>query len=316
MPMALEHVGYVDLPPHTASGGFDHAAVHGPRGLLYVTHTANDAVDVIDCASLTYLRSIPHLPRVAGALVSEAHDLVFTSNRGEDTVGIFSPSRETTVASVKVGIGPNGLAYATDRRLLLAANVGDPSRRASFSISIVDVASRSLVATIPVPGRTRWAVFDAERGRFYVNIADPPQIVVLESADPTRVAETFPMTAAGPHGLDLDPATGRLFCACDGKALLVVDSRSGAVRSSHALSGEPDVIFFNAALHHLYVAIGDPGVIDVFETVAMRRVESLPTERGAHTLGFDAARNTVYAFLPGTHRAAVYRDHADPIAPG
>jgi DNA-binding beta-propeller fold protein YncE len=138
MPMALEHVGYVDLPPHTASGGFDHAAVHGPRGLLYVAHTANDAVDVIDCASLTYLRSIPHLPRVAGALVSEAHDLVFTSNRGEDTVGIFSPSRETTVASVKVGIGPNGLAYATDRRLLLAANVGDPHggrRSASRSLT-------------------------------------------------------------------------------------------------------------------------------------------------------------------------------------
>ena len=111
---ALEHVGYVDLPPHTKPGGFDHAAVHGGRGLLYVAHTANDAVDVIDCTTNTYLRSIPHLTRVAGALVSETHDLVFTSNRGEDTVGIFSPSREETVAKVKVGVGPNGLAYGAD----------------------------------------------------------------------------------------------------------------------------------------------------------------------------------------------------------
>ena len=314
--MSLEHVCSIDLPPHVAPGGFDHAAVHAQRGLLYVAHTANDAVDVIDCVNHAYLRSIPGLPRVAGALVSDVHDLVFTSNRGEDTVGIFSVSREAVVARVKVGIGPNGLAYGADRRLLLAANVGDPSRRASFTVSIVDVASRSLVATIPVPGRTRWAVFDVGRGRFYVNIADPPQIVVFDSADPTRVADAFPMTAAGPHGLDLDPTTGRLFCACDGKALLVVDSRSGAVRSAHALSGQPDVIFFNAALRHLYVAIGDPGVIEVFETGAMQRLESVSTERGAHTIGFDATRNTVYAFLPDTHRAAVYRDHAEPRAPG
>jgi DNA-binding beta-propeller fold protein YncE len=314
--MALEHAGYVELPPHTAPGGFDHAAVHGPRGLLYVAHTANDAVEVIDCADHTFLRSLPRLPRVAGALVAEAHDLVFTSNRGEDAVGIFSPSREAEVDRVKVGIGPNGLAYAADRQLLLAANVGDPSRRASFTISIVDTASRRLVATIPVPGRTRWAVFDAGSGRFYVNIMDPPLIVVVDSADPTRVARMFPMTVGGPHGLDLDATTGRLFCACDAKALLVVDSRSGAVRSTHALSGEPDVVFFNAALGHLYIAIGDPGVIDVFETATMRCLESVPTERGAHTIGFDATRNTVYAFLPGTHRAAVYRDHADPQAPG
>jgi DNA-binding beta-propeller fold protein YncE len=172
----------------------------------------------------------------------------------------------------------------------------------------VDVGARAMIASVPVPGRTRWTVFDAESGRFYVNIADPPQIVVLDSADPTRIADAFPMPAAGPHGLDLDAPTRRLFCACDAKTLLVVDARSGAVRSVHAISGVPDVVFFNPTLRHLYVAIGEPGVIDVFDTETMRLLESVPTERGAHTIGFDAVRNTVYAFLPDTHRAAFYRD--------
>lgn len=306
--MTLEHVGYIDLPPHAKPGGFDHAAVHGGRGLLYVAHTANDAVDVIDCTTNTYLRSIPHLTGVAGALVSEAHDLVFTSNRGEDTVAIFSSSGEATATKVKVGIGPNGLAYDARHRRLLAANVGDPSRGGSFTVTVVDVSRAAVTASIPVPGRTRWAVFDEASGRFYVNIADPPRIVVLDCADPTRLADTFPMPAMGPHGLDLDATTRRLFCACDGKVLLVVDSRSGAVQGEHAISGVPDVVFLNAALRHLYVAIGDPGVIDVFDTETMRRLESVPTERGAHTIGFDAVHDTVYAFLPDTHRAAVYRD--------
>jgi hypothetical protein len=166
-----------------------------------------------------------------------------------------------------------------------------------------------------VPGRTRWAVFDGASGRFYVNIADAAQIVVVDGADPTRLAGSFPVPAAGPHGLDLDPSTRRLFCACDGKALMVIDAGSGAVASRHALAGVPDVVFLNTTLHHLYVAIGDPGLIEVFDTETMRHLESFPTEAGAHTIGFDAGRNIVYAFLPGTHRAAICRDSAVSGAP-
>ena len=68
--------------------------------------------------------------------------------------------------------------------------------------------------------------------------------------------------------------------------------------------------FFNAALSRLYIAIGDPGVIEVFDTAPLRRRETITTEAGAHTLSFDAARNIVCAFLPGSHRAGVYEDHA------
>jgi hypothetical protein len=76
------------------------------------------------------------------------------------------------------------------------------------------------------------------------------------------------------------------------------------------IAGPPDVVFFNARLGRLYVAIGDPGVIDVFTTAPLGRHETVPTERGAHTLAFDPGRNIVCAFLPQTHRAAVYEDDA------
>ena len=42
--------------------------------------------------------------------------------------------------------------------------------------------------------------------------------------------------------------------------------------------------------------------------VAHTANDALDVIRGAHTLGFDAERNKVYAFLPETHRAAVYTD--------
>ncbi len=306
--MALEHIGYIELPPHVKAGGFDHAAIHPGIGRLYVAHTANDALDVIDCGANQYLGSIPDLTGVAGALVSEERNLVFTSNRGENTVGMLSLPHEKALVKVGVGIRPNGLAYDPGRNLLLAANVGDPSVPGSFTVSLVDVEKRRMIAEIPVPGRTRWAVFDAESGAFFVNIADPSQIVVIDPRDPERAARAFSVPAAGPHGLDLDPATRRLFCACDAKKLVVLESRSGAILYQVDICGLPDVIFFNPTLGHLYVAIGDPGVIEVFEAHTMHRLETVQTERGAHTIAFDLRRNAIYAFLPETHRAAIYLD--------
>ena|ERR1700681_3662510 len=88
--MSLELLGHVELPRNLKPGGFDHAAVHCGSGRLYVAHTANDALDVVDCVHNRYLHSIPNLTGVAGALVSDERNLVFTSNRGENTVGIFS----------------------------------------------------------------------------------------------------------------------------------------------------------------------------------------------------------------------------------
>ena len=306
--MALERLGFVDLPAHaTKEGGFDHAAVHEPTGRVYVAHTANDAVDVIDIETRTHIGSIPGLPAVAGALVAEP-DLVFTSNRGENTVGVFSAEDPLRVDKIAVGLRPNGLANDPERGRLLVAHVGDPAIHGSHTVSIVDVHGRKRIADIAVAGRTRWTVYDPVVGAFHVNIADPPQIVVVGSGDPVAIRRVVAIPHAGPHGLDIDVERRRLFCACDAGVLLEVEADSGRILATEPIAGVPDVVFFNRALRRLYVAIGDPGVIEVFDTAPLRRHETIVTEAGAHTLSFDATRNIVCAFLPASHRAAVYQD--------
>src|SRR5215470_14211344 len=98
--MILDHVGYIDLPPHAGPGGFDHAAVHRRTGRVYVAHTANDALDVVDGTTGRYVETITGLPAVAGALVSDEQDLVFTSNRGENTVGVFETAGAAKVMKI------------------------------------------------------------------------------------------------------------------------------------------------------------------------------------------------------------------------
>ena len=304
---SLRPIGYVALPAHSGAGGFDHAAVHAASGHVYVAHTANDTVDVFDPASGRCLFAVPDLPAVAGVLVSDQAQLIIASARGENTIAVFAPGADPRVRKVAVGMRPNGLAFDAARGMILAANVGDPAVPDSYTLSMVDLATQRMRCAIPVPGRTRWALYDPEADTFYVNIMDPAQVVVVDARDPSRIAGAFAIPAAGPHGLDIDLATHRLFCACDAKVLVTLDAGSGRIMSERPLSGVPDVVFFNRQRGQLYVAIGDPGVIDVFDTRTMERIGSVATEAGAHTTALAPGGDRLYAFLPATHRAAVFQ---------
>jgi DNA-binding beta-propeller fold protein YncE len=254
------------------------------------------------------MRSIPNLTGVAGVFVSNDKDLVFTSNRGERTVGVFPHGQERKLEKVRVGGDPNGLAFDPSLNNLLAANVSRSDDQAPITASIVDVKKNILTADILMPGGTRWAVFDRKAERFYINIANPSKIVAVVSLDPDGVAASYDIPAAGPHGLDIDVEDRRLFCACDQGVLLTVDLHTGKTSHPSNLSGPPDVIFYNSHRKHLYVASGNPGTIDVFDTHTMKRVQVVRTEEGAHTIGYNSESDKVYAFLPETRRAAVYVD--------
>ena len=173
---------------------------------------------------------------------------------------------------------------------------------------MVETKKKILTADIFVPGRTRWTVFDSKMDRFYVNVSKPPQIVAIESKDPDGITASYDIPAKGPHGLDIDSENRRLFCACDQGGLFTVDLQSGRVSRASGLTGPPDVIFYNSRLNHLYVAIGEPGTIDVFDTNAMKLIQTVKTDLGGHTIAYNPETDKVYAFTPASHRATVYQD--------
>ncbi len=234
--------------------------------------------------------------------------MVFTSNRGESTVSAFNHGKDQCLQKIRVGGRPNGLAFDYTRNTLLAANVPKPDSRDRVTVSIVDVASGTMTADVAVSGRTRWAVFDPNAERFYVNIADPSEIAILDAEDSDGLLGSYQIPAAGPHGLDLDERGRRLFCACDEGRLYEIDLESEKVSEPSKLAGPPDVIFYNSQLDCLYVAIGDPTVIQVFDTKTMREIQTVQTEPGTHTIALNQDDGRVYAFMPETHRASVYEE--------
>jgi serine/threonine-protein kinase len=271
---------------------------------MYVAHTGADRVDVIDCAERAFLRSLPDLPGVAGVLIDEEQDLLFTSDRGASRVSVFRCSDEQLLGRVTVGAHPNGLAYDRRRRKLYAFNLGEPLGH-DCTVSVVELGSMQVVTELALPGRPRWAVYDEVRDRVYANIREPAQIVVVDPAS-IAIVDVLEVPSEGPHGLWLD--AGRLFCAADGARLLVLDRDSGAVLASLPLPGVPDVVMHDPSGRRLYVAVGEPGVVCSFDSDRLERVEEVETELGAHTIGWDAVGRCLYVLCPGSGGAAVYEE--------
>src|SRR5262247_2690725 len=302
--MALKKAGFIPIPTGKQPG-FDHADVYRCQpstARLYVAHTGADRIEVVDCVSNTYLHSLPRVPGVAGILIDSEQDFLFSSDRGCARASIYRCSDEALLGRVEVGDRPNGLAYDPARRRLFVFNIGDPPG-VDCTISVVKVDAMQVVATISLPGRPRWAVYDPATEHVYANIQKPAEIVVL---DPTelQITSAIKIPVAGPHGLAI--AGERLFCAADGEALVALHRDTGAVLGSVALPGEPDVVMHDRELARLYVAIGSPGVVSVIDDQRLETLQTVSTESGAHTIAWNPDTRTLYALLPRSGGAAVF----------
>ena len=244
------------------------------------------------------------MPGVAGVLIDEEHDLLFTSDREGARVSIFRCSDEQLLGQVEVGPHPNGLAYDRRRRRLYAFNLGE-SLGEGCTASLVDLEEMRTIAKLPLPGRPRWALHDEERDRVYANIREPALVAVI---DPEAVAieRAFSIPSAGPHGLWLD--CGRLFCAADGGALVVLDADTGETLAGLPLPGAPDVVMRDSDGSRLYVSIGDPGLVASFDSERLEHLETIETEPGAHTSRWDPVGRRLYVFCPASSGAALYED--------
>jgi DNA-binding beta-propeller fold protein YncE len=306
--MALARAGFIPIPQGSRPG-FDHADVFrqsapGGTSRLYVAHTGADRIDVVDCATQTHLRALPGLPGVAGVLIDSEHDLLFSSDRGCARVSIFRCSDELLLGQVGVGQRPNGLAYDPGRRRLYVFNIGDPPGQ-NCTASVVAVDDMEVIRTIPLSGRPRWAIYDATTDQVFANIQQPAEIAVID-AKAMQVIRGIQVPAAGPHGLAL--SGDRLYCAADSGELVALHKETAAVQGIEKLLGEPDVIMHDQQLARLYIAVGDPGVVHVVDERGLQMLDTVPTEAGAHTIGWNPDGRTLYAFLPMTSGAAILVD--------
>jgi len=298
MPLLVSR--YIDLPPHQ-SGGFDHADVHLESGRVYVAHTATGTVEVIDGEQAKHLATLPGCPEASGVVCAQNENLVFVASRGAGKILVIDVLTNRVLREVQAGTMPNGLAWDTRRKQLLVADVEDNHAR------LVDPYSGKLISALQLAGKPRWCAYSSERDQFLVNIREPAGVALLTPENMLQ-KDLLPISIAGPHGLDIDDKNDLAYVACDGGAVVVLDVSTGHEEAVVPIGGGPDVAWLNTERHRLYCAIGRLGVIEVIDTRKLAVDEKAGTEEGAHTFTFDRIRQSLYAFLPKSCRASIYKE--------
>jgi len=298
MPLLISQ--YVNLPLHQL-GGFDHADVHIESGRVYVAHTAAGTVEIIDGEHAKHLATLPSCPEASGVLCAQNDNMVFAAARGAGKVLVIDALTNRVLREVQAGSMPNGLAWDSKHKQLLAADVKDNHAR------LVDPYSGKLISALELAGRPRWCVYSSKKDQFLVNIREPAGVAILAAENMSQKA-FLPISVTGPHGLDIDDKSGLAYVACDGGAVVVLDISTGHEEAVVPIGGGPDVIWLNIDRHRLYCAVGRPGVIEVIDTEKLVADEKVNTEEGTHTFTFDKKRQRLYAFLPKSCRMTIYKE--------
>jgi len=299
--------GYSELPPHSASA-FDHGDVYRATGRVFIAHTAANSVEALDGDTGAHEWTVPGCPEASGVLCAQDEGIVFAAARGAGKVLVIEASAGAVLREIAVGPQPNGLAWDTERKGLLVADVQENQ---AWLVDPLLSSPQRPPRRVTLPGRPRWCVYDSARSRFLVNIREPACVAIL-SADGGEQMAQWPVSASGPHGLDLDMSNRRAFVACDEGMVVALDLDDGHELDRVPIAGAPDAVWYNSRRQRLYVAIEHPGVVDAINTVTMTLDEETVTEVGAHTTAFDVERRRLYVFLPETCRVALYEEYDEP----
>lgn len=266
-------------------GGWDYLLADPSAHLLYLTH--GPRVEVVDTRSGKPVGAITGLKGTHGVALDPNGQVGYISDGGANAVVIFDRKTFATLGSVPAGTNPDGIAFEPVTKTVWAFN------GRSKNVTVIDTAKRSVIATIALPGKPEFPAADG-LGNVFANIEDKSSIVKLDAKSNTLVETWSVKGCESPSGLAFDSAKSRLFAVCDGSKMAVVDAKSGKVLALPLIGDGPDAAGWNAKDQLAFSSNGD-GTLSVIDAKnGYKTVQSLPTQKSARTMAYDASTDRVY----------------------
>lgn len=265
------------------TGGWDYLLADPTAHLLYVTH--GPRVEVIDTRTGKPMGAITGLKGTHGIALDPEGNFGYISDGGGNAVIVFDRKTFAQLASIPAGTNPDGIAYEPMTKTVWAFN------GRSKNVTVIDAASRSVMATIALPGKPEFPQVDG-KGHVFDNIEDKNAIVRLDAASKT-LTDTWPIGCESPSGLAIDVAHARLFAVCDGNKMSVVDANSGKELALPSIGDGPDAAGFDSRQQLAFSSNGD-GTLSVVDAKNYKTVQTLSTQKGARTMSYDSATDRIY----------------------
>jgi DNA-binding beta-propeller fold protein YncE len=273
-------------------GGWDYLRVDPATHRLYVAH--GPQVQVVDTTSGKLVGAITGLVGTHGIAFDATGKYGYISDGRGSAVVVFDRSTLAKVASINVADGPDGIVYEPVTKTVWTFN-------SRGSASVIDTAAQKLVATIKMPSSGEAPVVDG-KGFIYGNVAGK---IVRFDAHTRAITATWVTGCDDASGSGIDIEGHRLFQACAGKRMMVVDSATGKVLGQAEIGDDPDSADYSPKFKLAFASTND-GLLSVVggSGNAYKNLEKLPTQKGARTMTYDPATDRVYTATANIQAAA------------
>jgi YVTN family beta-propeller protein len=265
---------------------FDYASVDSAGRRLYVAR--GNGVMSIDLETLHVTRHL--LPgRHVHSVVPLPGAKLLTTNGDSNTISISDSNSGKVLAEISVGSEPDAAVYdpATKSAFVADSKSGD--------LAVIDLTAQAVVARLAIGGVLESAVVDGN-GRLYVNVADKPGIVVLDTGTHQVVARYSLPSCESPSGLGIDPETGVILSVCDNGKAIALRATDGSPIATVAIDRIADAVIFDRQHHMFFVPCArDATLVAIEESPqGVAVVGRIRTAIGAHTGALDPQTGRLY----------------------
>jgi DNA-binding beta-propeller fold protein YncE len=212
----LRKIQEYDLPGPPGKR-FDYLALDTDDGYLISAHLAANQTYVIDLGTGKVLATVTDTPGAEGVEYVSGAKKFYTSNAGDNTIGVVDMKQMKVVKKLKTESKPDGSAYATPFHKLY---VSDERGKAE---AIVDVASDQIIKTLHFDSETGMPQYDPaldpEHRRAFLS-CEGNELMTVFDLDKNQPIAFLPM-ARGPDVIKFDPGLKRIYVACSNGAISV-----------------------------------------------------------------------------------------------
>ena len=268
-------------------GGWDYLLSDDAAHRLYLTH--NSRVEVVDSTTGKPVGAVTGLKSTHGVALNTDGKTGYISDGAGNAIIVFNRADLSVQATVAAGTNPDGITFEPVTNTVWAFN------GRSNNISVLDSASNTIVATVPLPGKPEFPQADGQ-GSVFVNIEDKNEIVKLDAAS-RKATATWPLPGCeSPSGMAIDRGKHRIFSVCDGRKMVIVDYQSGKVLGLASIGDSPDAAGFDPKHGLAFSSNGGDGTLTIVdaEKPGFPVLQTVKTEAGARTMALDASTGRIY----------------------
>ena len=286
----LKKVSEFDLPGPPGKR-FDYLTIDPDEHYLISAHLAAGQTYVIDLRTNKVVATVTDTPGAEGVEYVPNFKKFYTSNAGDNTIGVVDMRQMKVVKKLRTERKPDGSAYAEPFHKLY---VSDERGKAE---AVVDITKDEIVRTLHFNSETGMPQYDPVARKIYVNLQDENIFAVIDPTTDEVVGRYSVGRCKGNHGMTLDPEHHRAFLSCEENNLMTVfDLDKHETIAYLPMADGPDVIKFDPGLGRIYAACYS-GAISVFhqdDPEHYRKLQDFKVQHAVHSLAVDPETHRVY----------------------